>query len=158
MLSRRIKNQIYRMITGFLLLPFGAILLFYNESRAVQNRPVFQGYHADLVYWLLRLAGWLFLSFCLYRIFSAIKLFMMKIPLTYNEIRAGIYLSSIIIGLLISLISISIVWIYYEPKISLVLLGVSVVLIFALLIRRGQKKKIERSQLPSAKPQQAKDV
>jgi hypothetical protein len=146
------------MITGFLLLPFGVILLLFNESKAVAGRPIFQGYHGDLVYWLLRLAGWLLISFCLYRIFSAIKLFMMKIPLTYNEIRAGIYLSAIMVGLLISLLCISIVWIYYQPMISLILVAVAVVLMILLLIRRGQQKKQTGSQLPSVKPQQAKDV
>jgi len=158
MLSRRVKNQIYRMITGFLLLPFGPILLLYNESRAVQNRPIFQGYHDEWIYWALRLVGFMFLSFCLYRIISTIKLFMMKINLTYNEIRTGIYISSISIGLLITLICISTVWIYHQPMISLILVGVSIILMVLLLIRRGQKKKWEKSQLPSVKPQQAKDV
>ncbi len=158
MLSRRVKNQIYKMITGFFLLPFGAILLIYNESKAVKGAPIFQGYQSELVYWALRLAGFLFLCFCLYRIFSAIKLFMMKIPLTYNEIRTGIYLSAISVALVISLLCISIIWIYHQPKISFILLGISVVLLILLLIRRGQKKKWEKAQLPSVKPQKARDV
>jgi hypothetical protein len=158
MLSRRVKNQIYRMIAGILLLPFGPILLFYNEVKVIQARPIFQGYHEEWVYWVFRLAGYLFITVCLYRIFSTIKLFMMKIPLTYNEIRAGIYVSSFLTGLIITLVCISIVQISHQPIISLILIGLSIVLMTLLLIRRGQKKKEERSKLPSVKPQQAKDV
>lgn len=158
MLTRRLKNQLYRIITGFLFLPVGPVLLFYNEAKAAEALPIFQGYHEEWIYWALRLAGFLFLVFCLYRIISTIKLFMMKIPLTYNEIRNGIYVSSFSIGLMMSLLCISIVRIYYQPTISLILIGIAIILMVLLLIRRGQKKKQEKSQLPSVKPQQAKDV
>ncbi len=156
--GRRIKKYISRMVMGFLLLPVGPIILFWGEHQAIQRSPIIGEEPNEWIYWAIRVGGFLFISFCFYRITSAIKLVMSKIPLTYNEIRNSILISSFMAGLMISLVCISISWIYHEPRISLVLVIVAVALIFALLIRRGQQKKIEKANIPSVKPQQAKDV
>lgn len=156
--GQRIKKYIYRMILGVLLLPLGGILLIWNEYKAINQVPVFEEYPTEWVYWGFRLAGFFILLFCFQRIFSFIKLFMMKIPLTYNEIRAGIWITATIFSMATFLVILSICWIYAKPMISYILLGAGIALLFLLLIRKRQQKKIEKSKIPSVKPQQAKDV
>lgn len=146
------------MILGILLLPFAGIFLIWNESKAILHAPIFEDYQNDLIYWGFRLIGFLILVFCFQRIFSFNKLFMMKIPLTYNEIRAGIWITSTIFSMATFLVLLSVCWIYAKPMISYILLGIGVSLLFLLLIRKRQQKKIEKSKVPSVKPQQAKDV
>lgn len=146
------------MIFGILLLPLAGILLVWNEYNAINHTAIFEEYQSDLFYWAFRLLGFLLLLFCFQRIFSFIKLFMMKIPLTYNEIRAGIWITATIFSMASFLVLLSICWIYAKPMISYILLGVGISLLFLLLIRKRQQKKIEKAKLPSVKPQQAKDV
>ena|SRR5688572_1160937 len=156
--GRMIKKYILRIIGGILFLPVGPILLFWNESKAIQHIPVYEGAEGEWRYWVLRLLGFLFTWFCLYRIISAIKLFMMKIPLSYKEIRAGIYISSLLGGLILSLICLSISWLLSYPVIGIVLGAVAIALMFVLLIRRKQQRKLQMHEVPSAKPHQARDV
>jgi len=158
MLSRRIKNQLLRIISGILFFPIGPAILIYNESKAIHNDPLWAGVEYEGMYWVIRLMATLFIIFCLYRIFSAAKLFMMKIPLTYNEIRAGIYLVAILTGFMLSLLCISLVWLYHKPLISIVLIGISVILMIILFIKRGQNKKQKKVEVASVKPHQSKDV
>ena len=139
-------------------LPIGIIILCWNEYQAVHAFSVFPGVSSILVTWGCRALGFIWLLFCYHRIFSAAKLFMSRIPLTYNEIRNVILFQSFITASVTSLVIISICRIYDQPRISLVLAGVSVALIFATLIRRRRKKQLEKGLIPSVKPQQAKDV
>ncbi len=153
-----IKRHIYRMIFGFICLPVPIILLFWNERNDIFQTAVFKEVHSDLVYWAFRLIGFLFLIFCFNRIFSSIKIFMSKIPLSYKEIQNLILFKAFIYALITCFIIASVCWIYHQPMISLVLLVLVVALVFALLIKRGQKKKLEKATIPSVKPRQAKDV
>ncbi len=157
MLSRRTKNQILRIITGILLLPLGPVLLMYNENKAIAHQPLMNGWEQPLLYWVVRIGSIFFIVFCLYRIFSAAKLFMMKIPLTYNEIRAGIYIGAILTGSIVSLLCISFVWLYHKPLVSILLVGFSLIML-VVLIFRGVKRKKADSQKVSVKPHQTKDV
>src|SRR5947207_3074884 len=118
----RIKKYLYRMIFGILVLPMGAILLIWNEHKAIMHIPIFDAYQSDLVYWGFRLLGFFILLICFQRIFSFVKLFMMKIPFTYNEIRAGIWITACIFSMAVFLIILSVCWIYAQPMISLILL------------------------------------
>ncbi len=156
--GRRIKKYLYRMIFGIIVLPFAGIFLMWNEYKAILHTPIFQGIHDDWIHWAFRAGGWLVLLFCFQRIFSFAKLFMMQIPLTYNEIRTGIWIKAIFFSLATSLILISICWIYAKPMISLILIAVAITLLLMLIIRRRQQKKIEKATLPSVKPHQAKNV
>lgn len=153
-----IKRHIYRMIFGFMCLPVPIILLFWNERNAINQTVVFKEVHSDTVYWAFRLIGFLTLIFCFNRIFSSIKIFMSKIPLSYHEIRNLILFKAFMYALISCFIIVSVCWIYHQPIISLVLTSMAIALVFALLIRRVQKKKLEKAQIPSVKPQQAKDV
>ena len=154
----RIKKYLYRMIFGILCLPLGPILLIWNEHKAILNEPVFRAYHSEIVYWGFRTAGFLIILFCFQRIFSFINLFMMKIPLTYNEIRAGIWVNALLISIASTLIILSVCWIYAQPFISLILVVLAIGLFFILLIKRRQKKKLEKSQIVSVQPRQAKNT
>lgn len=146
------------MIFGFLCLPVPVVLLFWNERNAIYQTIVLKEVPSDLVYWAFRLIGFLFLIFCFNRIFSSIKIFMSKIPLSYNEIRNLILFKAFMYALITCFIIVSVCWIYHQPMISLVLIGVAIALILSLLIRRVQNKKLEKAKIPSVKPQQAKDV
>lgn len=146
------------MVLGILLLPMGVILLIWNESKAIQHAPIFQAYQSEPVYWGFRLVGLMVLLYCFQQIFSFIKLFMMKIPLSYNEIRAGIWITACILSIAVFLIIISVCWIYAKPMVSLILVIVTAVFILGLLIRQRQKKKIENSQMQSVQPRQAKNT
>lgn len=160
MLTRKLKKQILRIITGILFFPIGPAVLMYNESKVIQGEPIFNGtgLAPEIIQWAVRLGATLLIIFCLYRIFSTTKLLMMKIPLTYNEIIAGIYLASILTGLMVSLVSISLVWIYHNPLVSIILIGVSIVLMALLLIKRGQRKRRDNPPARSVTPHQSKDV
>lgn len=160
MLSRRLKKQILRIITGILFFPIGPAVLMYNESKVIQGEPIFNGtgLAPEVIQWAIRLGATLLIIFCLYRVFSTAKLLMMKIPLTYNEIRTGIYLASTLTGFMVSLVSISLVWIYHKPLVSIILIGVSIVLMVLLLIKGGQRKKQENPPAVSVTPHQSKDV
>jgi hypothetical protein len=153
-----IRKYIYRMIFGIICLPGGIALLFWNERNAIIQKTIFQGVHSDLVYWGFRLVGFLFLVFCFNRIFSAIKIFMSKIPLSYDDIRNLILFKAFMYSLAITLLIAAVCWISHRPAIAVVLIVAAVGFIVAGALRRGQKKKIEASKIPSAKPQRSKDV
>jgi Transmembrane protein 43 len=153
-----IKRHIYRMIFGFICLPAPVVLLFWNERNAIYQTVVFKDVHSDIVYWAFRLIGFLVLIFCFNRIFSSIKIFMSKIPLSYHEIRNLILFKAFMYALITSFMILSVCWIYHQPLVSLVLTSMAIALVLSLVIRKVQKKKLEKAQIPSVQPQQAKDV
>jgi hypothetical protein len=146
------------MIFGIICLPGGIVLLFWNEQNAITHKTIFQGVHSDWVYWGFRLIGLLFLLFCYNRIFSAVKIFMSKIPLTYEDIRNLILFKAFLFSLATVLAIAAICWIAYKPRISLVLVALAAALIIMSVIRRGQKKKSETPKATSVKPHRTKDV
>jgi len=146
------------MIFGIICLPFGIALLFWNERNAIVEKTIFQGVHSELVYWGFRLIGFLFLLFCFNRIFSSVKIFMSKIPLSYEEIRNVILFKAFMYSLALTLAIAAICWIYHQPLISVVLLVLAVGFIIASVIGTGQKKKILATKIPSAQPHKTKDV
>jgi hypothetical protein len=156
--GRRIKKYILRLLGGIFLLPVGPIALLWNEHQAILEISIIQDQPNYWIYWVIRLAATAWITICFYRILSAVKLFMSKIPLTYEEIRNGIFVSSIMLSLMISLISISIARIYYQPMISLILGGAAMALIIAFMIRKMGKIKINKAKQASVQPHQAKDT
>lgn len=153
-----IRKYIYRMIFGIICLPGGIILLFWNERNAITQKTIFQGVHSDLVYWGFRLIGFLFLLFCFNRTFSAIKIFMSKIPLSYEDIRNAILFKAFIYSLALTFGIVAVCWVSHQPVVSLVLVALAIGAMVALALRTGKKKKIQASQMPSVKPHQPKDV
>lgn len=156
--GRRIKKYLLKIIGGIILLPVGPILLLWNEYHAVNQTPLFNDNNYNWFYWSIRIVGFLFISCCFYQILSAIKLFMSKIPLTYQEIRNGILLSSFLLGIIITMVCLSMVWIYHKPLISLVLVATAISIIISMLLRRRSNSIRKKLNEPSVRPHQVKDT
>lgn len=156
--GRLIRKYIYRMIFGLICLPAGIILLFWNERNAIIQKTLFQGVDSEWVYWAFRAIGFLFLLFCFNRIFSAIKIFMSKIPLTYNDIRNAILFKAFLYALAVTLIIVSICWVAHQPAISIILVIIALGLIIVSVIRIRGKRKPPASKTGSVKPHRTKDV
>ena len=156
--GRRIKKYLLKIIGGIILLPVGPILLLWNEYHAINQTPLFDDNNYNWLYWSIRIVGFLFISCCFYQILSAIKLFMSKIPLTYQEIRNGILLSSFLLGIIITMVCLSMVWIYHKPLISLVLGATAISIIISMLLRRRSNRIRKKLNEPSVRPHQVKDT
>lgn len=155
--KRIIKKYLYRLLVGIPLLPLGPVILFFNEwtflnatvPAAIQEIPG--------SVWFIRIASVGFIIYCIYLILSGIKLFMNQIPLSYHDIRTGLWITSLLVGTLIGCLSMSMVWLIHYPIMSVVPLGIALVSVLGLLMKGRSRRKQPAATKPN-QPHQPTDV
>ncbi|MDX1680376.1 MAG: TMEM43 family protein, partial [Akkermansiaceae bacterium] len=114
------------------------------ESGTLSAKQMFEREHSNnkMLTWILRLVGFvmMFIGFCM--LFKPLSVLADILPIFGNIVGAGTALVSVLLAACLSLLTISIAWVFYRPVLGILLLAISGVIIYLL-----------RNRLKEAKPQ-----
>ncbi len=79
--------------------------------------------------WLLRLAGFLVMLFGMMLILNPLMTLVDVIPIVRDFVGMGVFLISLLVSLVFSLLTVSIAWFFYRPELSLALIAIAIALI-----------------------------
>ena len=86
----------------------------------------------NMLKWLLRLAGIIFVCGGISSMFTPLTNIMNKIPILGNIVNGATGLISFVLGLAISLVVIAIAWFRFRPLLSIILILIVIALIIGL--------------------------
>lgn len=124
------------------------------ESGSVEVSDMFQNAHSSnkFLTWIIRFAGFLAVSIGFSSLLGPIAAFSSIIPMLGRFARAGIGFVGFLLGAIVSLVTISLAWIFYRPLLGIAILLVAVVLITLLLKRTMQSHSIAASAATDGGP------
>lgn len=107
----------------------------------------------NILKWVLRAVGTLLVIFGLFALMGPITLIASFVPILGNLVRSALFVVAFLLGLAISLITISIAWIVYRPVLGILLLVGSIAL-FVLLSKfiKGKKTTVVVNQTMPTQP------
>ena len=131
-------------------------LLYMGENTAEE---MFDSEHATnkMILWLLRILGVIIIIAGLRSIVSIVPTLLKVLPFLGGIVETGLGLVCGIIGLVWSLIVITVAWLRYRPILGISLLVLAGLLIF-WLIRRSRKKKAAKADIPEPQAPQAPEI
>jgi len=96
--------------------------------------------------WILRVAGFLMMTFGLASIFRPLVVFADVLPFLGSMLGMGISLFSGIISFALSIVTIGLAWVFYRPVLGIALLLVAIAA-FTFFYLRASKKKQEKDKI-----------
>ncbi len=119
----------------------GDALLLVKDGQ-MTAAEIFKAAEADneILTWILRVIGWVLMFAGLMAVFKPIAVFGDVVPFFGSMLGAGLGLFAFLVSMALSLLTLSVAWIFYRPLLGIALLIVAGGALFGL-IRLAAKKK-----------------